>query len=260
MDDHTTVNGTAVLAIAELAKKGQEVTIVTIVGEPEKYVLSHGDKHEMFDISPPRRSHLAERIEDLAALWDGTAGADVDKPIVFYNPQGITLVYDHADRRDIATVHLQRSPTFDAVCALKARGPITQQALVELLAFHLRGVVAGGEALVSAVRSIRFGTKTEGSSTLEHGSEAIDRSLVAALTGASEIPDSFVVQVPIYTNPGLQQTHQIEISLGILPGEAKFVCRPFPGEIENAYDRQLDAVAEQLQEHLSNMPIVRGCP
>lgn len=197
--------------IGNLAVTADGVQITTHKGMPGKVVLSQNGAHEVLDTPPPRRGHMLCGYADvIKAAGDPDMTHD---PEVYHSSDGITVLLQGEDRRDLVHVPLQHSQRWETLRKLERGGRFNVRDAVKLLRFDLHGT--GVENVVRALSKIDFSRKSDGRTDIAHGKESLGRSVEAAVQQADDIPETFDVSLSVYTNPGMTVFSETRVRCGI---------------------------------------------
>ena len=208
-------------------------------------------------VPPALRSHKVESVDDLAAAAEKWTGDST----VWIGTDAVRLVLDDADRRDVVTLPLVKSPQFTTLEQLAKTPLLDQQALIRRLRVDLPGAERRTE-LLSTVRKIKFRQSTSGEDDIQHGKESLGRAIEAQVTGSGDIPETVVVTGPVYCNHGeREQSYAVGLDLEILPSEQKFRLCPLPDELDKAARDALQGIRDRLNGALtSSTAIFFGTP
>jgi hypothetical protein len=237
-----------------LAKAAQSPQLLRL--DNGEHVLKAGDKYERVPFFPtPRKLTLCGLI-DVAAMAN-----DHENSVVYVNSGTITVVLDGDDRRETATMKLDGSPTYLALNYLASGDQVWQpKDLVRFLRFKLRGI---GTDTINAFRKIDFTLIETGKTEEQHGRHTLGRSIEAQVQGADKIPEDFDINLPIYSNIGLD-TFIETVKLGVLidthSNPKGVVLKPLAGELEDAILRTQKRIIEWLDREMQHSSPIHGAP
>jgi len=206
---------------------------------------------------PTNREHVAKSIEDLAALTDRFAAEDAF-PVVWHDADVAVLVVDDCDRRDRIALPLMLSPQWRRLCELAAEcQPMEQAAFIDLLRIDL----AQPADAVAVFRRVTWKTGANTGGDLAHGNEKLGKEIMAAVTGAEDLPEEIRVVVPVYASGGPRAPVTIRCAIKLDPNRGTFALVPFPGELPLAMDMIQVALATTLRAMLpESVPVYYGMP
>lgn len=241
--------------IQETAVKAAGAQVLrTAVDSREAFVVNNGELTPIL-IPPPLRNHALGSVGALCEFAETFAA----KGSVWHDEEQIVVVLDNDDRRDVATLDLEKSAPFVRLEFLADKRPaLTQRDLIRLLRHELRS--AGAEHVLSSVKRLDFKRSNDGRSNLEHGKESLGRSVEMAVNSAEAIPEFFLSTVSVYTTPGAEYQKTIYATLEIDVQNERFVVLPDDDSITDAiHDVQHD-LHGALVEALGDIPVYYGRP
>lgn len=214
--------------------------------DPRIVYVDQGGSLNPIKIPPAIRSHRVESVSDLVAAASRWSGDNT----IWIGADAVRLVIDDADRRDVVTLPLSKSPQFKTMEQLATTPQLDQQALIRRLRIDLPGVERRNE-LLGTVRKLKFRQSTSGEEDIQHGKESLGRAIEAQVTGSGDIPETIVVRGPVYCNPGeREKSYAVGLDLEIMPADQKFRLRPLPDELDRAVRDALQGIREHLNEEL----------
>lgn len=258
----------AIESILAIGKKAADVQTFTSQSLPDVVFLRTGESVTEKKIPPQRIVHNIARFDDfveyIARIQTGDIEthdhADVVKaPMVFVGPQRIVCVIDPAVRKDFVTMPLLTTERWKTLVTLSAPAAIGPAELVKLLRFKLNGT--GQEKLIADLRRVDFTRTNAGRSDVAHGRETLGKSVEAEVQQAENIPDSFLVETSVYSNPGLRDI-KVKVRVGIYIDviNQHFEVGVMPDELQLAIDRTAADVSDKLQAALPSVPTFIGSP
>ena len=135
--------------------------------------------------------------------------------------------------------------------------PMDQQAFCRLLRLDL-DVPA---EVLARYRSLRWSSGAQASAVQGHGKESLGREVYAALANADDVPESFVLSIPLYDSKGQRDTAAIRCNVDIDTSRETLRIDPAPGAIQAAYDAHAQKNAERLRELVADQAtVVLGDP
>lgn len=254
-----------VKSLVGLAEKARTPQLLEIPNSPEKRLLFYGDMREEIEIPLPTRKHKVSTLDsflEAVSHYHDEALKTADKTpalVIWIGEQTITALLDDDTRRDQITLPLLPSEVFTAVQTLGE--PMQQRQLVNLLREEL--INAAPASLLTRVRKVEatMGATTKGEIT--HGKEKGVSEFQAELVGASEIPESIELNVPIYGNvPTQAETIACAVSFTMPPNPITFTISPLPDQITLAVQNTQRQLKKLLEDSLgeAKIPVFLGTP
>ncbi len=203
---------------------------------------------EIFHGEPIPRDHSAC---DLTAIC---AASQEDKDdlrhSVWYSRKSVVLLYEHFLRQDRMTLTLNEHPVLVKLRELEQAKPaMTHAQFVQMFRVYFEGYAIEGN-LLETIRRITFRKNEEGESEIRHGRASLGKTLQAELCGVAEIPESVILDIPIFAGQVIPDRASICCVIDIDPAKQTFQMYPFPGEIDLA----LWEAEQKLRDRL-----VEGC-
>ncbi len=209
----------------------------------------------------PVRNHTLETIDDLAALANAKHkvmdGAE-DSVVVWYAPHEIRVVLDNDGHRlDTARMRLKPSEALKAIQAV-ADKPLEQRAIIKILSHELKGAIAD-EVLLDKLRVVHFENNQTVRGEKTKLRESLSKSLIGELIKTEEIPSEIVLNVPIFSNPGLNTRYPIRCNFEIDPLNQLFWMQPQADEINKVIQIAMNDIRTLIEENFKdNIPIYQG--
>lgn len=250
-----------VKTLVALGKDNAEAKIVPVPGDARGGYLVHGGQCNYETFPAPLRKFRVESLVDLCAMaGDGSVVCGEDRPQIFHDDGAVCLVIHAYDRREIVTLPLRKSERFrtlEGMAGTPWSGTPAQT--VQLLRFKLQGV--GCDALIAALRKVDFARTNKTSADVTHGRETLGRSVEAAVQSVDTIPETFAVDVPVFTNNGLRdQVFRVRCGIHIDPHEGTIRIAPLADEIANALTSAQFAIIEACKALAPKVPRFWGSP
>jgi hypothetical protein len=221
------------------AKAAKEIPFLS---DGRTKVFEMGGTLQERPIAPKLRGHAVESVFDLcvaANKW-GQLGT------VWINEHGITLVIDDSDRRESVYLPLNKTQIFNKVEELHQKPKMEQAVLVRLLRREFRNSPEATNVL-AAVRKVKFRKNESGYSNIQHGEESMGREVEAEVSGATDIPDSLVLPLAVYGNPGERENIvSVGFDLEVDVHEQRFVLKPMPDEVQFAIEASLASIKKVI--------------
>lgn len=243
--------------IAKLATEAEAVTVGAHPKLPDQVYVRHGTNLEWKDVPPPKRAHTLFSMRDLLELANNkTIAAD---PEVFHSATRVVVLLDRNQRREQITLPLVLTDRFKIVSAMGQNGGLSFDVAgaVRFIRFDLHGV--GADGLVAALRKVDFTRKGTGASSVEHGRESLGKSVEMAVQQADQIPESILVDLPVFATDGLRGIKaSVRVGLYLDVQNEKVTFRLLADELAAAVDYAQSQVHDLLVKHLSEVPVFAG--
>lgn len=241
------IQGTAVKA--EHAHKlfesrdGREVTY-SVKGEIQKFELG---------ISP--RAHVVGSLNDLIRYVKMQV---LGVYSIWHNCCGVRLLCNDADRSDKVTFDLTYSDAANKLFDMSNnKNRFEQSEFVRLL--HRTFQVDA--SIVGVFRKLDFKIVQAAEGEFQHGKDRIGKSVQAEVAGTNAIPEVISISVPLYSNTGERDCHQIWLDVDLDAQRSQIICSPKPCEIEAAIDSHQDSIRERILAGLGeDIKVYRGNP
>lgn len=167
-------------------------------------------------------------------------------------------------RRDIVTYNMEKTSAFRTLEDLDDEVGMGQAEFIRFLRVQFARSFASStvrEQLISCVRSL----KSQRSSTIAQGSGSYEVGMISNSNENIRWPDSFILNVPVFTDPAVSRVRSIEVILDVRPEDA---ARPFRlAPVSEDMDRaESDARSEAIEFLLaqigdaSNIKVYPGNP
>ena len=190
----------------------------------------------------------------------GAWGGDGGRAVVWIAPAAVVAILDDDTRRDRVTLHLNETALFTFLKTLPKSQGFDQPQMIRLLRTTLANSV-GKQEILAAVRKVKFRQLASGETSIQHGNESMGQQIENEVTGAADIPDTLVVDTPIYNNLGERDySFPVPLDVEIVPTERKFVMRPIGDALEIAAQAGQLSIAERIRAAIPNTPVFFGSP
>ena len=239
----------------------EKVQILEPVQEPDgRYLIVTEDgSYQFVSAEAPLRDHTLASVDQVGPLVSHLTGKSY-KPVVWYREEAVVIVCDDDKRREQAVLVLHLTPQLETLIGIeKDKTTYSQKEFVRLLRITFAGC-RSNDALLNYVREVRFGSSSEGGGSIQHGRESLGSDIQAAALNPDECPDEITFSIRVFDDPYLTEDWLIKCAVEILVEEQKFRLTPYPLEIKNAIDLELNAVAMLLAESCKEAPVFRGRP
>lgn len=206
----------------------------------ELLIVPHEPKHVYFLVGPeghaekqvaepePLKATMATPQELLKFIIDNVS----DQVGLIVYDETKAVFFPDATRRASATCPLKPSEPWQILSRLESSAALDQKALVRLLQIKFRGVLQDSDNVIAAFRNLKFSSKSDGASTVNHGKSTMGKSLQAEVSGEKDLPKELVFKVQVYEN----FAHAVDVIcfVDIDAENATFKLTPYPLELRNA--------------------------
>lgn len=247
----------AIEAIADLARKSVLHEVREVPGLPDKVCVFSREGMEVIDRRPEARKHRVDTLASLVAAaktWSA-------KPVVFHSLNSIAAVLDDEGlRRNLIDLDLTITEQFGLLRDLGAGrlSPFTPPDLVDLLRMKLPGAV--DPTLFGKLRRVEFRAGSTTVSEKTRTAESMGRSLEAAVNGLDELPETTLVEVPVYDLVDLSTVVRVECLLVPDPRKQVIHFRPKPDSLPAAIAEAQQRIAARLKQDLPEATVLAGRP
>lgn len=222
--------------------------------------VRHGTELLDFNLPPLQREPVLESFGSVIDLVKDEVVAP--RPEVYIDEESIRVLLDRNDRHERAVFPLQRSERFQTIKLLSNPGGIgmAPSHWVRKLRFELPD--AGVDGLIKALRKVDFTRRSDGSANVQHGKESFGQSVELAVQQAADVPETFMVTVPVFADRDLVPHSQCNVTFGVFIDLEKqqVVMRPLADEVARAELWALERVSALLCEAAPGVPVFRGTP
>lgn len=234
-------------AIEKLSVRASAAEVLTVQGVHGKAWTNVNGAITALDLDAPLRDHRVDSFNDLVAMANDRAIAP--NPQLFHGPSEVSLVLDQESRREVITCPLRKTARFSMLEGMVTR-PFsgTPSQVIRLIRFDLQGI--GADALAASLSRVDFKRLAVDRISTRHGEDSLGRSVEAAVQNTTQIPETFIAELPVYANDGLRGiTVQVKCGVFIDSSEGVITLQPLSDEIANA----MHAVQRDLSELISSM-------
>ncbi len=244
--------------IRELAGHDNTVNVVRTEGLHRSVIVQQGGDRQTVPLDPPLRAPVLGGYGD---LLEAALNSDIcPNPEVYHCEASIVLLCDRADRLEKVEMPMGVSERFKTLKALEFGKSFTPAEAVRFLRFELHGTKT--EEVTKHLSRINFDRASGNASDIGHGKESLGRSVEAKVQQADKIPESFDVEVSIYTNPGLEIHSKAKIKVGVFLDMAasEVVLQTLSDECAKAEGRVQEAIGVNIRSRVDGKPVFYGRP
>ena len=228
------------------------------IDDPRVVHVRLGDALTMVAKMPPLRAHQANSVESFCAMVealpiDGDGGGN---PTVWHSPEELHAALDDSDRRDTVTCNLVKSREYETLKRID-RQPMPQKDFCKVLKLEL-GVP---ETFIGQFRRLDWAFGNDAAGETRRGVDKMGVSIRAEVAGVDQLPDTLVLQIPLYSTDGAGMFVPIECMIEIDPdpNRRSLTLATRPGAMEAALHEVHRQIADVLVEQLpSATPVFYG--
>jgi hypothetical protein len=186
------------------------------------------------------KNHVVASLDSLAELVQDNG----EQSTLFVAHDAITAVLDGDPLVGTATCPLPFSQQHNAL-KLYAGQRMNQVDFVRMLRLDLDAL----PEQIAPFRRLDWGAGAGARGTVAHGRESLDKEVYRELQNASDVPESFVLSIPLYDCPGQRDKVGIRLNIDVDTATQTIRLLPAPGALTEA----LDARAAQNQGRLRSL-------
>lgn len=244
----------AIQYVVDEARKSAEVKIIQPLAEPENvyYLQAPGGALNKVTAAPPLRRHVALDLTAVAEFAESHSGTAE----VWFSREKVVCVLDRSDARESVTLALEFSPQLRELQRLEQNPrAMDQRSAVYLLRTTFRRCLGRAGDLLNVLRAVRFNAQSAGEGVVQHGKSSIGKTLAQEITGAGNLPEYVVLEVPVFTNASLAAPFPVECALEPDAATQTFKIVPLPNEIERAVSDGERLIAQTLAASLGGVEV-----
>lgn len=247
----------AIRLIQDTAVNAAEAHVTTIPGDNRRVIVSMNGTKEFVHLLPADRKHTINRLEDLAQLAQGC-----DAATLWHDARAVTLLFDHDDRRDRATMPLERTAVFLWLESIAGGAKVDQKQFIALLRTKLADAVSleQSTAFLAVLQRIRFRRTDETSADVGKGREALGRSVEEECSGADQLPDEMLVTTQVYRNVEGLSAAKVRVFVQIDYQEQRFCLTPVGDAVALAIDGTQAELGAKLVQLAEGVGVYHGTP
>lgn len=244
-----------VQTIAKLGVEAQAVSVHTVPGVQHSSWLRKPDGSlERIEHDAPDRKAKLHALADVVAYLTETPIAQA--PEVYHSEAGIVAFLDRNAREERMTVDFRPSARSVSLNSLTGSRCFTPKEAVRFLRLEL-GVSA---TTLAAFRRIDFTRKSTGINDVQHGRETLGKSVESAVQKADQLPESFVVNAQMFTNPGFDDEVKVSIDVDVNFEDEEVVLTVSPDALQDAMNATQTKIGNVLRAGLGPIGVFRGAP
>lgn len=229
------------LIVKQILASGPRV--IPVPGDPvgTHLVVDGGGGVTLRETPLPPLKHEAADLETVVAK-----ARDWGCNEVWYNRHGV----DATRGRDAVKMVLTASPQMAEICSWGPTRQWEQKQLIRTLRTVFAGCVQGVD-LVSLVRKVDVSRAERVQAEQTKGRVSMSREMMAEVSGANLLPDTFTLLVPAFHQASLAGIKvRVEVALDLdAEQKAVFTLIPLAGQVEAA----IGSAEDQLMESLSDL-------
>ena len=248
----------AIVKLEELHKRAVNPHVFTVPGLHDTALMSIGGSVERVSLPPKRRAHVMRSFAD---LLDMASKAELArKPHIFHDEKSVEVILDADARNEVVTCPLRYTERFELLLAMSVK-PFngTPSEVVKLLRFKLEGI--GCDPIVSALQKVDFNRNQATVTRQVHGTESLGRSVEAQVQGVDKIPETFDVQLAVYSNDGLRGfIAKVRCGLYLDAMNGRIEIAPLADEVQNAIEAVHHEIRSTAISRVPNGEVFNGKP
>lgn len=239
-------------AIAEQVKLAQLASrIIKAPAEPPHvyYVAEDGTSGITLRKETAIRPAARQRASSIETLVEWVRKSDKESEI-WYSRKAVVCGDDVADpQSDNCTLSLSPSPQLTYLAAVQTGGAsFTQSQFIKLLRTTMFG--ANGGDLLASVRKVNLQKAKTVNAEQQKGKVSLNRSDIAEMSGANDIPDVIGFDVPIFSAANIPARTVVQCDLDLNADTEQFVLTVLPGEIEKAFAKGEAWLLNEIMEQV----------
>jgi hypothetical protein len=165
---------------------------------------------------------------------------DPAKAVIYIGDEQISYHYEFEDRRHRAAVALKYSQPW--LFLQKGATELSQRDLLRVLRITFDGCMTDQGDLIAKIRKLKFDNQGNVTTNLQHGNEAISKSLLNQISGVEQLPEEFVLKLKVYEN--YEQTVNVRVALELIADKGRFEIIAFPSQLETAQRETLGGIRD----------------
>lgn len=246
-------------AIDAAAAEHCEFTLQPEIGD-HVYLITNPStgRCEIVDASPDEFGTVAS-IEDLVKVSETKINADTNNARAVYVSQAKAVLQLGSEFKPKSryVLPLRVNPVVSVLTGnLKE---MDHKTCMRRLRVELASTFIEPEDFKTSVSSLKFTTTAENATTVRKGDESIGKSIMAKVTGESDIADEILVTFPVYPDVAPEFKTVVRCSVIIDSMDQKISIVPIPGEVERGLIEAQKHIAGEIKRRLySGIPVICG--
>lgn len=226
-----------------------------IISPRKRGVTLDGVEH-VEDIEKPLLQRTVETIESVVQCVNEFGG---EKPTVFVDTDGVEVILDDDDRRELVGMSFAASRQYTEFVRLMHG--VTQKQIVQSLRTRLAGCVAF-DHFIDLMRRMEFSEASEQGGNIQHGRDSLGASVDrAVISKMGDIPEEVGVSINRFAVPhdaACMMEFRAAVVLDTV--EKRVALVPIGDEFERAERHAVDIITDELSRQLPNAIVLCGKP
>lgn len=235
--------------IKELADAANPAArVFAVESEPDHvYLMQEPDGTLMKVHAEPAPARAAAASLETLVEWASENG---DREIWYSRQHVIGGESPSNDQQGRVKLELRPSPQLDYLIRLESQKGgegYDQAGLIRLLRTTLADCWGGD--LLGMVRKVRIDKAKQVEAEQQKGKVSLSRKDLAEMSGAADLPEEVVFDVPVFLNGTIQARAAVRCALDLNPETERFVLTVIPGQAEKAFttgERWLESTLMEL--------------
>lgn len=250
----------AIDKIEELVDKARDVQTIEPLCDDNAFAYIDRDGTLQLARMPtqPLRA-IVDTFESFAAAF--VRYENTDQSSIWVSDSQVVAILDESSvsRSDRITLRLEPHKAF---AVLQSDQWKEQSDLIDTLRHDLVDAQISPEGFLANIRKLKFATKSESTGEYTNQSAAMGRSVEAAITGESDLPETVIVEFHPYPAMAsdIDMNCSVTCTLFTDPSRGLLRLTAQPGEMRDAINGAKAAVVERLRYSLSDAVIFIGSP
>jgi hypothetical protein len=229
------------------AAASDKVAVIKLPDEPPGVygLVRHDGSFERIVAAAKPRDHRLLSVDQVPLIVKQFAEDATSKPSIWVSVERVVILQDDqplSRRESKATCELRKTPEFQCLMnAAKQEVWKSQKDFIRLLRVTLADALVGEtESLVTLLRSIKFGSKTDGHGRVQQGRESYGRSIEAEVYAeGGNLPEEMYLQLRVFDDPALKTRYPLTVGLEIDTTSQAFALVVSEQSIVNLIDQAL---------------------
>lgn len=247
--------------LVQLGRESSAATVLDDTGDPRLKLLNVGGEIKELTVLPELRDHQVRSLEDLVKA---AVSENATQPVVYHSEDGVRLLLDDSDRRDVVTFRLTTSEPFNALFKLASGGEngvtlFQPRSLWRLLRTTFADCSIDS-ALLRNLQKLKWRSGQETRQEFSQGRESIGKDIEAELQSDVAFPESITPMVRVYNELGEDEEWPVRCLFEVDALEQRILFGPFAGELDRASQLHQGSIRQRLEQSLEGVPIYYGTP
>lgn len=239
--------------VTELVKLAQlSQRIVKAPAEPPHiyYVAEDGERGITLRKETAASPAFRERSSDVATLVEWLKEQAPTKGEVWYSRRAVIAGQATASpQADLCTLSLSGSPQLSYLIGVeKSPATLDQSQLIRTLRTTLFG--SHGGDLLANIRKVNLSKAKNVEAQQTKGKVSLNRSDIAEMSGAADIPDVVQFDVPVFSAASIPCRAVVQCDLDLNAETERFILTVLPGEIEKAWAKGEAWLLNEITNHV----------